>query len=115
MENCKSIPLLSLWEELTDVVLNCTQKFPRCVRHTLTHRIDDLALGILVDLVEVRYTKKRQNILYGISRAVEQLRLLLRLAYKRSYLSHKSYEQVMSMLVTAGKMVGGWINKENGT
>jgi hypothetical protein len=73
------------------------------------NRIDNLALDIVEDLVEARYTRDRLPILRRINLKLEKLRVLLRISHDQGYLPHRGYEFSARALDEAGRMVGGWI------
>ena len=97
-----------VWEAFLGWLLDQTAKFPRDVRHTLTNRIDNLALDVYEGIVEARYTRERHSILRRANLNLEKLRLLLRLAHTRRHLSHGAHERAQREIDTAGRMIGGW-------
>ena len=107
-----TIPLLTLWEKLINDLFKRTEKFPKHIRMTLSHRIENCALNIYEDLVEARYSTQRQPILYRINRQLETLRLLIRLCHTQTHLSHGGYQCLCEMIDEAGKMLGGWIHQQ---
>lgn len=109
----EELPLFILWSDFTLWLFERTEKFPKSVRLTLTIRIENYCLDIYESIVEARYTRKREHILKRMDMSLEKLRLLVRFAKQRKYLSFTSYEYASRQLFEAGSMLGGWIKKEN--
>lgn len=112
----EELPLFVLWEQILSDLLDRTMEFPKSVRFTFTTRIDNLALDIMENVVEARYTSGPQKslILRELDMSLTKMRVLLRLCHKRAYLSHGGYEHVMRNLDEAGRMVGGWRKSQEG-
>ena len=106
------LPALARWYELLCWLLPTTEKFPKRVRFTLVNRIDNLALDMVEDLVEARYTRNKQMILRRANLRLEKLRILLRISCDQHHLSHKTYEHAIRSLNEVGRMLGGWIKQQ---
>lgn len=106
------LPVFVLWMSFLEWLLQTTSKFPKSVRFTFASRIDNLALDVVEDLVEARYTKKKITILKQADLKLEKLRVLLRLSYQQKFLSLKGYEHASRQLAEAGRMLGGWIKQQ---
>ncbi len=102
-------PVFVLWETLTDELFERTSKFPRAIRHTLTHRIEGRALDVLEGLVAARYGRgaEKDAALAAVDGQLARLRVLLRLAHRRAHLSHGAYAHLMERIDEAGRQVGG--------
>ncbi len=109
----KEPSLFVLWYEFLDWLLDRTEKFPKKARFTFTHRIDNLALDFLDDIVEATYSGKSRKleILKRANLKLEKLRVFLRLSCKRRYINKTSFEHAMRELEKGGKMIGGWIKE----
>jgi hypothetical protein len=108
------LPLLRAWELILHALLDDTQGFPVRVRHSIVSRIDNSALEVLEQLITARYATHRRK-LGALRRADEhlnRLRVLLRVAHARQYLSHGRFESHSQGLNEAGRMLGGWIKRE---
>ena len=110
----EDLPVFVRWVEFVKWLLPTTEKFPKRVRFTLTTRIDNLALDVVEDLVEARYTRNKTEGLKAINLKLERLRVLLRLCHEVQVLPHRSYEFSMRSLDEVGRMVGGWIKQQEG-
>jgi hypothetical protein len=109
-----SLSLFTHWSGFVRWLLPCTGKFPRSVRHTLTGRIDNLALDVLEAVIEAQYTAGAGK-LAALKRAalgIDKLRILLRLGHDLGHLPHRSYEQASRLLDEAGRMTGGWVRQQ---
>lgn len=105
------LPVFVAWVGFLDWLLDATDKLPKKVRFTLASRIDTLALDVLEDLVEARYTRAKAEILRRANLRLEKLRVLLRLCHGRKLLAHGAYEHAARELDAVGRMVGGWLRE----
>ena len=105
------LPIFTLWLQFLEWLLPTTEKFPKRARFTLANRIDNLALDIVEDLVEARYSRDKAAILRRINLRLERLRVLLRLSHRLQYLSHGAYEHAAKSVNEAGRMLGGWLRE----
>ena len=64
-------------------------KIPRRVRFTFASRIDALALDVVEDLVEARYSKDKREILKRANLRLEKIRVLLRLCHEQQFLPRR--------------------------
>ena len=106
------LPIFVKWIDFLKWLLLTTEKFPKKVRFTFSDRINNLALSIVEDLVEARYSRQKMTSLRKINLSLEKLRILLRICYESKYLPHKAYEHAMYSLNEVGKMLGGWIKQQ---
>ena len=106
--------ILSRWMEFLEWLLPTTEKFPKRVRFTFADRINNLALDIVEDLVEARYTRDKRLLLQRVNLRLEKLRILLRLCHRLRYLPHQGYEHASRSLNEVGRMLGGWIKQQEG-
>jgi hypothetical protein len=114
MSKAEDLPIFTAWMQFLDWLLPATEKFPKRVRFTFADRIDTLALDIVEDLVEARYSRDKQPVLKRLNLRLEKLRILLRLCHRQQYLSHQGYEHAMRALNEVGRMLGGWIKQQAG-
>jgi hypothetical protein len=106
------LPVFVRWSDFLKWLLPATEKFPKRVRFTFSNRIDNLALDVVEDLVEARYTRRKAERLKAINLKLERLRILLRLSHELHYLPHQGYEHAVRSLAEVGRMVGGWIREQ---
>ncbi len=108
------LPVFTKWLEFLNWLLPTTEKFPKKVRFTLIQRIDNLALDVVEDLVEARYSRDKQVPLRRANLRLEKLRVLLRLSYQQKHLPSRQYEHAIRVLHEVGSMVGGWMKWHRG-
>ncbi len=99
------------WEAIANDLLDRTAKFPKSARFSIAARIDNLVIDVMEALVVARYSTgaQRRDTLQGLNLSLARLRVLIRLAYRRTYLAENAYEFVSTELDEAGRMLGGWI------
>ena len=107
------LPLFVHWEKTLKDLLSRTEKFPKRVRFTLSSRIDNLALDVLENIVEARYTKDKSAVLARANLQLEKLRVLLRISHEERHLDHKGFEHMARNIDEAGRMVGGWLRSRS--
>ena len=105
-------PVFEKWMHILDWIFDTSEKYPKSVRFTLANRTINHALEIEELLIEAIYTKKRLPMLYKINIYVEKIRVLMRIAHKRSYISTKQYGYISEAINNFGSMIGGWIKSE---
>ncbi len=114
MPKVDELPIFTRWMQFLEWLLPTTENFPKRVRFTFADRINNLALDIVEDLVEARYSRDKQPLLKRINLRLEKLRILLRLCHRMKYLAHQGYEHAMRALNEVGRMLGGWIKQQQG-
>ena len=90
-------------------------KLPRSHKFILGDRITNLALDVLMLLVEAQYTRQKLDLLGQANRTLEQLRYLLRLCKDLELFSMRRYEYIAREINEAGTFIGGWIKQQAGT
>jgi hypothetical protein len=103
------LPVFVKWMEFLEWLLPTTDKFPRKIRHTFGQRIEELALDVVEDLIEARYSRERRPALKRANLRLEKLRILLRLSHRLRHLSQHGYEHAMKGINEVGRMLGGWL------
>lgn len=105
-------PLLKKWYDITNWLMDSVEKYPKVVRFTFSNRIANLTLDILESITFAIYESDRISILKEISSNIEKLRILIRLAKDRHYISIRQYKYISREIDESGKMLGGWIKSE---
>jgi len=108
------LPIFVKWLDFLKWLLLTTDKFPKKARFTFSDRINNLALNIVEELVEARYTTHRTGILIRANINLEKLRVLMRISYELRFISFKNYEHAMYSMNEVGKMLGGWMKEVGG-
>ncbi len=106
------LPIFVKWIDFLKWLLLTTEKFPKKNRFTFTDRINNLALNIVEDLIEARYSRQKMGSLRKANLGLEKIRILLRICYESKVLPHKAYEHAMVSMNEVGKMLGGWIKQQ---
>ncbi len=101
--------LFEEWMETTKWLMARTERFPKRLRHSLSTRIENLALGILEEVTAAAYRKKRMSLLGRTDEKLGKLKVLMRLSHELRLLSHGQYEEIAVRLADAGRMLGGWL------
>lgn len=111
-ENFQDLPIFVKWTVFLKWLFHTTDKFPKKVRFTFSDRINNLALSIVEELVEARYSGSKRTVLRNANLNLEKLRMLLRISYESRFLSKDAYKHGMYSLNEVGKMLGGWIKQQ---
>jgi hypothetical protein len=109
------LPVFVQWTDFIEWLLATTEKFPKSARFALTSRIEALALDVLEDIVEARYTRGKVEILRRANLRLEKMRVLLRVCHSRRYLATNSFEHAARAIDEAGRMLGGWRKQQEAT
>lgn len=107
--NAEDLPVFVKWMDFMKWLLNVTEKFPKKVRFTHVIRIQDIALDVVEELVEARYSKLKIPHLMKVNICLEKIRVLLRISFESRYLPHEAYKKAMLGINETGRMVGGWM------
>ena len=110
----EDLPIFIKWIDFVKWLLLTTDKFPKKARFTFTDHLVNLALLIVEDLVEARYSRNKTQLLRKINMNLEKLRVLIRICYEIKILPKKSYQHASRTINEVGKMLGGWV-KQQGT
>ncbi len=111
-DSIEDLPVFVRWMEFLKWLLPTTEKFPRRVRFTFADRINTLALDVVEDLVEARYSREKREILKRANLRLEKIRVLLRLCHQEAFLSKDSFEYAIRKMNDTGRMLGGWIKQQ---
>ena len=102
------LPIFVAWMDFLAWLLPTTARLPKHIRYTFASRIDNLALDIVEDLVEARYSRAKRSVLARANLRLEKLRVLIRLSHSLGYFPHSRCEYAMRNLRDVGSMLGGW-------
>lgn len=108
------LPVFVEWLAFLDWLLPVTERFPKKIRFTFTERLNNLALDVVEDLIEARYTRQKAPLLQRANLRLEKMRVLLRIAQQQHYLDYRRYEYAMNAINSVGKMLGGWLRLQAG-
>ncbi len=106
------LPVFAKWMEFLKWLLTVTDKIPKKARFTVTNRINNLAIDVIEDLTEARYSRNKATILRSANIKLEKLRVLMRIAFESSLIPMATYKHSARELNATGKMLGGWLKQQ---
>ena len=91
-------------------LLELTPRWPKRLRHSLTSRLEEGAVGLIADLAAADTLRggARLRRLERADARLAALRALLRLAYDLHLLSSGGYREAARRSDEIGRLVGGW-------
>ena len=110
----EDLPIFVKWMDFVKWLLQTTDGFPKTARFTFSDRLTNLALDIVEDLVEARYSRKKSAILRHANLSLEKMRVLMRICFETRLLSHKAYAYASKSINETGRMLGGWMKQAGG-
>lgn len=111
-QDAEDLPVFVKWMDFLKWLLNATEKFPKKARYTHVVRINDIALDVVEELVEARYSKAKIAHLMKVNLNLEKIRMLLRISYESRFMPHESYKKAMFGINDVGRMIGGWMRQQ---
>lgn len=87
-------------------------RFPRDQKFLLGDQFQKLLTDILDAFIEAYYSRKKLPILLPVNLQLEKLRYRIRLSHDFNFISHKQYGQLSEKVDEIGRMLGGWIKRE---
>lgn len=106
------LPIFVKWMDFLKWLLATTEKFPKRTRFTFADRINGIALDLVEDLVDARYSRNKAAILRSANFRLEKLRVLFRISLESRIISQKSYQHAVYSINEVGKMLGGWMKQQ---
>lgn len=106
------LPIFTKWFDFINWLLPLSDKLPKRVRFSLTNRINNLALDMVEDLIEARYSRNKMPVLRAANLRLEKLRILTRLCLEQQLIPHKTYLHAIKAMNETGKMLGGWMKHQ---
>jgi hypothetical protein len=105
-------PVFTKWYKVLDWIMDTTEKYPKSARFTIATSTVNTSTALLEGIIEAIYTKDRTHILEKLNLYIEKLRVYMRIAHDRRYISVRQYEYISEELNETGKMIGGWLKRE---
>ena len=112
MKTQKEPPLFTQWYGVVGTLLERVGRFPKNLRPTLGNRLIDRSLDVLDLVVRLRYSRQRREPFREANLAIEQVRILVRLAFQRRLFSASQYAELAEAIDSCGRMLGGWQRSE---
>ena len=106
------LPVFAKWFDFVKWLMPLTEKLPKKLRFSITNRINNLALDVVEDLVEARYSRNKAVSLRSANLRLEKLRILFRLCVEQQLMPHKTYLHAIKAINETGKMLGGWMKQQ---
>lgn len=105
------VPIIAKTYELYREIHALQRTIPKTDRHSLWVRVQNSALDVLEELLQVGYLspENRANMLVKISAKVDILRVFLRLTFDVKAINNKKYLHLQEQLDEIGRMLGGWL------
>lgn len=100
--------------DFTDWLFPAVDKFPRAEKFALCSQIKNSVYEIMRLSIRAQKARNKLQMLYAADVELEMLRMLLRHAHTRKYLSCKKYELSAIRLGEIGKIMGGLIRSAQG-
>lgn len=107
------LPIFVKWLDFLKWLYSKSEKFPKKVRFTFSNRMNNLALDIVENLVEARYSRSKFPPLKQANLSLEKLRILFRIAFELRFISHETYEHSTRKIDEVGRMLGGWLKNKS--
>lgn len=107
--------LLPLMQRAFDLCLSLyghVNRFPRAYKPLLGRDILSASQQMLIRLITATRRHERLAVLREADLHLETVRILVRLAHRLTFLSHKGYEVISKELTEIGRMLGGWIKAQ---
>jgi len=89
------------------------EKFPRAHRYVLGKRLEEQLYELLDLTIDAAYTRDKRRILIQANLLLEKLRYTVRLCKDMKFINLKKYEYLSGQFIEIGRMIGGWIKKQN--
>ena len=83
--------------------------FPREQRFLLGDRMQSIAMDVLENLIEARFSRINAKLLKAANIGLEKLRHMLRLAFEFRYITMKKLEHASRLIDDVGRLIGGWL------
>lgn len=105
-------PIFTRCFDFLDWLLAATNRFPRSQRFVVTGRLLDAALDFQERLIEANSSSVRQRggKLAQADAELDKVRLYLRMAAKKEWLSEGQYEHAAKLVAELGRLRGGSYN-----
>ncbi|MEK7617244.1 MAG: diversity-generating retroelement protein Avd [Patescibacteria group bacterium] len=85
--------------------------FPKSKKHTLGQKIDQTIIDIIELVITAGYLPREQKLpsLQKVSIKLDLLKIFIRLANETKCIDNNKYQQILSLTLEIGRMLGGWI------
>jgi four helix bundle protein len=108
----ESLAVYQKWEDAAEYLYFVFANLPKSERYTMgaSLRASLFACGASISRANrIKSVSSRIAEIKDADRALMELKIMLRLAYRMKFVSTKKYEVSAAKLTEIGKMLGGWI------
>ena len=105
-------PIFTASYDLARRIFQETMGFPKSQRFVIAQRLQNAALDVLQGVVSAYTKREKKASLEQASEALEQVRILIRLAHDLGFLPQKKADPIQQSVDEIGRMLGGWIKAE---
>ncbi len=107
--NVRKLIVLKKYQQYLIWLLEKINRFPRKQKYLLGERIGNKAFDILEIIIQIQYTSRdqRRKLIPIFNLKLENLRQLIRIAWKMKFLSHQSFIWQEVKINEVGQMVHG--------
>lgn len=109
-----SIGELTIYQRIYDFMgyfFPIVDRFPKHEKFALSTQLKNDVLELARLVIRANKARNKRPMLYDLDVKLEELRMLVRFAHDRKYLSGKSYEHTSRQLAEIGRLLGGWIKR----
>jgi four helix bundle protein len=103
---------LVIFQKAYDLMLYISpiiDRFPKYEKFALCSQLKNCVLAITRQIIRANKSRNKRPIMYDIDVSIEELRVLVRFAHDRKFLSKKSYAESSRRISEIGRLLGGWI------
>jgi hypothetical protein len=105
----KISPAIESHRRLLHWLVPTLANFPREQRFLLGDRMQSIAMDVLENLIEARFSRINAKLLKAANIGLEKLRHMLRLAFEFRYITMKKLEHASRLIDDVGRLIGGWL------
>ncbi|MFA6423838.1 MAG: four helix bundle protein [Candidatus Magasanikbacteria bacterium] len=107
------MPILTKFNESYKLWHGFLIHLPKLTKHTLGTKIDNLFTDIIELTLTASYIQRTEKIIFleKISKKLDTLKYFITILWEIKGLNTNKYSQLSGQLITAGKMMGGWIKE----
>jgi len=101
-----------IYQKMYDLILYAfpiVNRFPKSQRFVLGQEIQNLMITILRLIIQANKEKNKSFTFFKIDVALEELRVLVRLAKDLKFIDVKKYGNISEKISEVGRLLGGWI------
>lgn len=113
MKQLEELMIYKQYLELIYYTEMITEKYPKIEKYSLVSTIKNntySGMKIIINAQKEYEIRKRIKYLNELDIILKMLKVLIRISYKRKYISSKNYAAWSKKITNIGNLLGGWIN-----